>query len=219
MNMKWSEKVWKLTEPIYEKILKHPFIVELMDGTLSKERFVFYIRQDALYLGEYGKVLAGIASKLDKPEYIQAFLHFAGDTMSVENALHESFLRDIDKSIPFEASPGCLLYTSYLHKQLANASIQEAVAAVLPCFWIYKEVGDYILEHQTKGENLYQDWINTYGGEVYAKAVESAIAICDELASRSTAEQQEAMNKAFIMCSKLEWMFWDSAWRLEKWSV
>lgn len=216
--MKWSKNAWESIEPIYSKILQLPFIEDLMNGKLDKDRFFFYLQQDALYLAEYGKVLTGIASKLSNPKHIEAFIHFAGDSIAVENALHESFLKDIDTE-NIEPSPSCLLYTSYLLRQLANSPVEVIAAAVLPCFWIYQEVGDYILANQTKGENPYQNWIDTYGGEDFAKSVTLAISICDELAEKCTPEQQEAMTQAFVMCSKFEWMFWDSAYNMEKWKI
>jgi len=217
--MKWSESAWKAAEPIYQKILEQPFIKGLIDGTLDKEKFVFYIQQDALYLAEYGKILTGIASKLNKPEHIEAFIHFAGDSMAVEKALHESFVSKIENNLNIEPSPACLLYTSYLLKQLANSPVEVMAAAVLPCFWIYKEVGDYILANQNKKDNPYQSWIDTYGGEAFEDSVKTAIAICDELAAACTDEQRQAMTDAYVMCSKMEWLFWDSAWRLEKWAI
>lgn len=217
--MKWSENTWNVAKPIYDKILELPFIKGLIDGTLDKEKFSFYIQQDALYLAEYGKVLAGIASKLNKPEHIDAFIHFAGDSVAVEQALHATFISKMDTSAKREASPSCLFYTTYLLSKLANAPVEVIVAAVLPCFWIYKEVGDYILTNQIKGENPYQSWIDTYGGEDFEKSVKAAIAIADELADHCTSEQREAMTEAYVMCSKMEWLFWDSAWRLEKWAI
>lgn len=217
--MKWSKEAWYATLPVYNNILEMPFISELMDGTLDNRKFVFYIQQDALYLAEYGKVLAGIASKLENSTHIESFLHFAGDTMSVEKELHKTFMDADDNINGLEASPSCLLYTSHLHKQLANKSIEVALATVLPCFWIYKKVGDHILKNQSKGKNPYQDWIDTYGGEDFNKAVLKAISICDEIADRCTNEQREEMTRAFVMCSKMEWMFWDSAYRMEKWPV
>jgi len=217
--MKWSESVWQEIQPVYKEILAHPFIKYLMDGTLSKDKFIFYIRQDALYLAEYSRVLAGIAARLGDRDHMNSFLHFASDSIAVENALHESFLAGIDTTQPFEMSPACMLYTSFLHKQQACASTEVALAAVLPCFWIYKEVGDYILENQKQVENPYQGWINTYGGEKFAASVEIAIDICDELAENLTQKTQAAMSEAFLLCSKMEWMFWDSAYRLEEWRV
>lgn len=217
--MKWSEEAWATALPTYKKILEQPFIKGLMDGTLENEKFVFYIQQDALYLAEYGKVLTGIASRLSNPEHINAFIHFAGDSIAVEKALHEVFISKIQTNSKPELSPACMLYTSYLLRQLAISPIEVILAAVLPCFWIYKEVGDYILENQTKAENPYQAWIDTYGGEDFEKSVQTAIAICDEIAGKCTEKQREAMTKAYVMCSKMEWMFWDSAWRMEKWPV
>jgi len=217
--MKWSEEAWNAAEPTYKKILEQPFIQGLINGTLDKEKFIFYIQQDALYLVEYGKVLTGIASRLSKPEHIEDFIHFAGDSMAVEKELHKTFVSKIPFSGKPEPSPACLLYTSFLLRQLANAPVEVILAAVLPCFWIYREVGNYILEHQTKGENPYQDWINTYGGEEFDNSVNLAISICDELAAKCTPEQRQEMTNAYMMCSKMEWIFWDSAWHLEKWPV
>lgn len=217
--MKWSEKAWLSIEAVYEKILELPFIQGLINGTLSKETFRFYIQQDALYLSDYGKVLTGIASKLSNPGHIEPFIYFASDTMKVERELHRSFVKELGSNGPVEPSPSCLLYTSFLQKQQAFAPIEVALATVLPCFWIYKEVGDYILAHQAKENNPYQSWIDTYGGEEFERSVLSAISICDEIAEQCTEEQQEAMTKAFITSSKLEWLFWDSAYRQEQWPV
>ena len=49
METKWSSSAWKAAEPVYEAILKLPFITELKEGTLAAERFNFYIGHDSLY--------------------------------------------------------------------------------------------------------------------------------------------------------------------------
>lgn len=214
--MKWSEAAWNTAKPVYDKILEQPFIAGLIDGSLAREKFLFYIQQDALYLADYGKVLTGLASKLTNHEHMHAFIRFAGDSIAVENALHATFLNGVCEA---NMSPACLLYTSFLLKQLANAPAEVIAAAVLPCFWIYKKVGDYILANQTKDENPYQEWIDTYGGEGFDDSVNLAISICDQLAEKCTEEQRQAMTDAYLMCSKMEWLFWDSAFRLEEWPI
>jgi Putative transcription activator len=219
MKTIWSEQAWKSIEPIYEEITKLPFIGGLIDGTLKQEQFLFYLHQDALYLYEYGKIMSGIASRLSKPEHITAFTGFAVETVAVERILHESYLKQSPIKGRVEQSPSCLLYTSLLHKYLAQHPVEVALAAVLPRFWIYQEVGNYILANQNKGDNPYQAWIDTYGGEAFAKSVETAIAICNEVAETCTEEQRNVMTEAFVYCSKMEWMFWDSAWRLEEWKI
>lgn len=205
--------------PTYNKILEHPFINQLIDGSLERPKFNEYIRQDALYLAEYGKVLAGIAAKLNDLDDSHAFLGFAKDSILVERSLHETFMQTADTSHPAEPSPACLLYTSYLHSLHANGGLHEALAGVLPCFWIYQEVGNHILANQRKDGNPYQAWIDTYAGEEFAAAVQQAISICNKAATRCTPHQQEQMTAAFARAAKLEWMFWNSAYHLKTWEV
>ncbi len=218
---KWSQEAWEATKPVFAQIVQHPFLKQLTDGNLDREKFTFYIQQDSLYLAEFGRVLAGIAVKAPVSDHVAAFLSFAGDTMTVEKGMHATFLAGLDMA-NFKLSPSALLYTSYMVRQLQMAPLEVVVATVLPCFWIYKEVGDYILA-QTRDipqdDNPYKAWIDTYGGEEYAQAVNLAIEIADEMANATTAAIRQEMTEAFVTCSKLEWMFWDCAWHLEKWPV
>ena len=211
--MKWSEKAWKASETIYRQTLQLPFLGELINGTLPREKFLFYLEQDSLYLKEYGKILTIIASKLDKDEQRETFLRFSIDTIFVETTMHNSYLSE--RKTNSSPTPTCMLYTGHLWQQLGSGTLETALAAILPCFWIYYEVGKYIVTNQTNNSNPYQDWINTYEGEEFAESVRKAIAICDEAAANSSEKIQEAMTRAFVLSCKMEWMFWDSAWNLE----
>lgn len=214
----WFEKVRKKTDSTLVSIKEHPFIIELMNGTLPNDIFQFYINQDALYLAEYKKTLALLGVKCTAMEETQFYLNSATGIIDVENALHQTFI----KEMPFndEPSPTCELYNSYLARIVNNKSLEEGLAAVLPCFTIYKEIGDYILENQTnKGNNPYQDWINTYGGEAFEASTNTAIEITNKHAVAVSEEGQQKMELAFEKASKLEWMFWDSAYNKEQWKI
>ncbi len=215
MNNTWSKGAWKAITPIFEDTLRHPFLAELMRGTLAREKFLHYLNQDALYLDDFGKVLAGIAVKCRDREQVEDFLAFASDSIAVERALHLSYLGQLDAGAA--PTPTCLLYTSYLQRQLATAPLEVAAAAVLPCFWIYQAVGDFIISQRPTPGNPYQDWINTYGGDEFAKSVIRAIAIVDALAEGTTEAVRWEMTRSFVLCTRMEWMFWDAAWRLEGW--
>lgn len=214
----WYETISDQTEIILEKIKKHPFILELMDGTLSEEIFHFYINQDALYLAEYKKILAVVGTRCIDENETQFYLDSATGIIHVENILHQNFLKS--QAFNHEPSPTCELYTSYLSRIVHTHSIEEGLAAVLPCFTIYKQVGDYILENQTNRENNpYQDWINTYGGEDFAQSVDKAVTITNTYAENANESILSKMNLAFEKASKLEWMFWDSAYHKETWKI
>jgi thiaminase/transcriptional activator TenA len=215
--MKWSKAAWQEALPVYEKIIHMPFITELINGVLDTQKFQFYIAQDSCYLEHFGRTLSLIAARAHRIEHVLDFIRFAEGAIVVENALHAGYFAKlgIDEGTPI--SPSCHHYTSYLLKEASLSAVEVAMAAVLPCFWIYKTVGDFIYKNQNTLNNPYQKWIDTYAGEEFGLLVEKAINICDEVAATCTPVQQRLMTDIFIMSCKLEYMFWDSAWRLETW--
>lgn len=215
--MNWSEDAWEAITPIYRKITEMSFIIELIDGTLEKEKFQFYIAQDSIYLEHFGKALAMIAARCSKTDNSLAFIHFAQNAIIVESNLHDSYFNDFgiaDKGI---AQPACHHYSHFLKSTTSLAPVEVGMAAVLPCFWIYKAVGDYILQSQILQNNPYQKWIDTYGGEEFATAVQQAISICDKAAESASSQTKAEMLEAFVSASRLEYDFWDGAYKLRQW--
>lgn len=213
--MKWSDIAWNEAQHIYDAIIEMPFNKALSEGSLPAEQFKFYIAQDAKYLEYFGRTLSLIAARAHNITHVLEFIRFAEGAIVVENELHNNYFNklEIDKTIYI--SPTCHHYVHFMQSTAALAQVEIAMAAVLPCFWIYQKVGEHILAHQNKIGNPYQDWINTYGGEAFGLVVEKAICICDEAALNCTTAQQLKMTEAFVTACRLEWAFWDSAWRLE----
>jgi thiaminase/transcriptional activator TenA len=210
---------WEDIQPIYAEILAQPFINELADGSLSRERFAFYMKQDALYLRDFARALALTGSRAPDVEQLQVLVGFSHGVAMVERALHESYLEEFGTTIDVDQSPACLAYTQFLLAEATTAPYREAVAALLPCFWIYREVGLEIVERSaaTLDTNPYAHWIATYSGDDFNASADRAIALTEEAARTASAEELALMRHAFDRSSRLEWMFWDSAYRLEQW--
>ncbi|REC60263.1 thiaminase II [Chryseobacterium pennae] len=215
--MKWSEQTWNAIEKHYQSILDMPFIKELSDGTLPQDKFRFYMAQDSLYLEHFGRTLSLIAAKITDLQDVLTFMRFAENAIVVENALHESYFKDFGLSDKGVLEPACHHYIHFLRSTAALESVEIAVAAVLPCFWIYREVGNYIYEIQNTVNNPYEKWIATYAGEEFSAAVDEAIAICDKIAENSTEETRKKMTEAFITASRMEYQFWEAAYDLKTW--
>lgn len=194
-----------------------PFITELMDGTLAIDRFQFYMMQDAHYLEHFGRALALIGARATHIDDALAFMRFAENAIVVENALHASYFQDFGVSHKGDVEPACHHYIHFLKSTAALDAVEVSMAAVLPCFWIYKEVGDYIFQHQKAGYNPYQKWIDTYAGEDFGLVVKKAIEICDRVAIATTEGTRAAMAEAFITASRLEFDFWDAAYKQRQW--
>lgn len=217
--MKWTEHVWKDIQPLYNKILAMPFIQELKGGTLPLEKFQFYMLQDAKYLEHYGRALAALGSKATDNDMALDFFEFGKNALVVEKALHEAYFQQfgLEQQQEITIEPTCHHYIHFLKSTVAFDPIEVATAAILPCFWIYKEVGDYILGQQTGDANPYKNWIDTYSGEEFAEGVKKALAYTDLLAENTTQQIREAMKQSFITASELEFMFWDAAYQNRQW--
>ena len=135
----------------------------------------------------------------------------------MEKALHESYISLSDRK-ETAMSPACMLYTSILKAQ-SYAPVEVEAAAVLPCFWVYQRVGETIYNACTDRTSPYKAWIDTYADPAFKASTQRAIDICDELAQTASPETRAAMTDIFVLCTKMEWLFWESAWNLEKWKI
>ncbi|GMA38189.1 TenA family protein [Mobilicoccus caccae] len=213
----FTQTAWTHIEGIRAGIDALPFVTELADGTLDRARFDHYMAQDALYLFEYGRTLAACATQSSTSDDLIFWAAAARETIVVERVLHEAHVGDMTATEP---SPTCVAYTGFLSSLVAGGCYPVLAAGVLPCFWIYKDVGDRLLEAAGDLEqHAYGDWIATYADEDFAESTRQAIAIVDRLADESSPQVRERMLAAFGRAAQFEWMFWDAAHRRETWPI
>jgi thiaminase/transcriptional activator TenA len=208
--------------PIYEAILRHPFLGGLTDGSLPRERFRFYAVQDALYLREFARGLALAAARSPVDDWIIMFSDHAATALRVERSLHEGFFKEFGLSPADVAAtplaPTNLAYTSYLLAVAYGAPFHEALAALLPCYWIYWEVGK-ALDRAGSPDRLYSRWIATYASAEFGDVVRGVLTATDAIAARVGADERAAMERHLLTTSRYEWMFWEMGWRQEAWPV
>ncbi|MEI2512596.1 thiaminase II [Acinetobacter soli] len=218
--MSFTQLLWQKNTALYEQILNLPFNQELAAGTLAPEAFCHYVIQDAHYLLAYGRALAVAAAKAYDADDVMQFSEAAKIAIVVERSLHNDFMTAFNVSKEtFESTPltlACHHYTSFLTATAWSESYPVVLAALLPCFWIYAEVGRAIVS-QSVPNNPYQAWIDTYAGEEFHTAVRNVIATVDKVAARCDADTLEKMHATYTMGAKLEWLFWDSAYHQRQW--
>ena len=220
--MSFTDEMWAEIRPIYDSILALPFNVELAAGTLSRERFTFYMIQDAHYLGAFARALATAAAKAETAEAQVKLAGSAKDAILVERALHEGFFREFgvgpERFAITPTSPTCSGYSDFLVATAYRQPFAVVIAALLPCFQIYHEVGKR-LHALSAPANPYQRWIDTYQDEVFGQSVREVLAHTDAAHDATGAAERALMREAYLKAVRYEWMFWDSAYRLEAWPV
>ena len=218
----FSQELWSGIGATYRAILEHPFITGLTDGSLERAAFEFYVVQDAHYLREYDRALSVAAAQAPAEEDMAMFNEHAAGAIAVERSLHEGFFADFGLTEEDVAStpmaPTNLSYTSYLVATAYGGSFPEVLGAVLPCYWIYGEVGKALLERGSP-DPLYRRWIETYGGEEFAEVVSAVLALTDRLGPELSPADRTKVARHFATTSRYEWMFWDMGYRRERWPI
>jgi thiaminase/transcriptional activator TenA len=220
--MRFSDEAWQQNEGVREAIHRLPFNTELAAGTLSRERFRFYIVQDAIYLGQYARVLALAAAKAPEITILQGFANSALGAVAVEQALHGRYLQEfgVDPASVMAAEPtqDCLAYTSFLLTAAYQEPWEILIAALLPCFWIYWDVAQAITR-EAAPDNPYRAWIDTYADPHFGEAVGRVIGVADEAAAAATPRVRAGMLAAFRRSAQYEWLFWDGAYHRRGWPI
>jgi thiaminase/transcriptional activator TenA len=218
----FSDRIWQRTTPLRDAIHALPFNAGLAAGTLERAKFQFYIVQDALYLDQYSRALALAAARGPDGATLRAFSHYALGAVEVEQALHARYLREFGVDprhlATAEPSPDCLGYTSFLMATAYHDPWEVLVAALLPCFWLYWDVGTAIARHAAP-DNPYRAWIDTYADDGFGEAVRAVIATADQAAAAATDATRDRMAAAFIRSCQYEYLFWDGAWGMRSWPV
>lgn len=216
----FSETARRLTQSLRASIQGLPFNAELAAGSLAQERFQHYITQDALYLAQFSRALALAAAKAPDSETLQAFAQSAVSAVTVERSLHEHYLREFrvdSAALPdAEPAPDCLAYANFLLVTAYHEPWEVLVAALLPCFWIYWDVGCAISGTATP-DNPYRAWIDTYADPRFGEAVRAVIAAADRAAAAASDRVREQMLAAFARAVQYEWLFWDGAYHRRGW--
>lgn len=205
----WTRQVWEASLPIYKRIIAHPFIKELADGTLAQERFVRYLAQDEIYIRNYGEEMFLLADMLPEGPLQDMFRAYAKDGMDAEKAMHDMLIERFGIDTAVEASDVTKAYMAHTRGHINSGSLPHALAAMLPCMWIYNEVGRYIYANRNTAPNPYSDWVATYASEEFTEGTREVLRMCDRYAAEASAEVRAEMDEAYLRAAELEWAFWD----------
>jgi thiaminase/transcriptional activator TenA len=133
---------------------------------LPKERFAFYLGQDAFFLTAFARAYSIAAARAPDWEGFSAFHELAGGVLA-ELKLHKVYaaawgvkLQEIKASAVTRRYTDFLLATAYQHQAGVTA------AAMTPCMRLYAFLGQELAKGGIP-EHPYADWIRTYSADAF----------------------------------------------------
>ncbi|MFI7494354.1 bifunctional hydroxymethylpyrimidine kinase/phosphomethylpyrimidine kinase [Kocuria sp. M4R2S49] len=205
---RFSDELWEASAAVRREIEELEFVRRLGDGRLEQGRFLAYLDQDLQYLDGYSRALALLAAKAPDEEQRLFFAAGAVSCTETEAQLHRARLRHAgDDGARGGLGEVTRRYTTFLLAATAAEPYPVGLAAVLPCYWVYADVGRHLGELAAAGgpdEHPYADWLATYADEGFQAATRTARRLLDDAARGAPADVRERMREVFLEACALE---------------
>ncbi len=201
---------------------RHAFVQRLGDGSLPREAFLHYLKQDYVFLIHFSRAWALAVTKAETVEEMRLAAGTVNGLINEEIALHikTCALAGIDEATLFttEERQENLAYTRYVLDAGHSGDLLDLLAALAPCVMGYGEIGAHL--SATKSSETYAEWIGTYAGNEYQLLCRDVGALIDAAVARRIGDVPEASPRwqslcdRFRLATKLEAGFWDMGLRL-----
>jgi len=217
-----SQRLRQAAAPIFHAVLEHPYLKKLAAGTLPRAVFREYVKQDWLYLIEFLRASAAIASRSPDAALMKVLLKRIECLVGMEHHFHHKHADELGldfSSIDWEMNEANYAYTRHMLWAAHTGSTIEALGAMMPCPCVYIHVGDVLSNGPRRADRMYAEWIEFYGPGPLAERTRQLEAIFDELAARAGPDELARAEKNYVISSRYEWMFWDAPYRGRHWPV
>jgi thiaminase/transcriptional activator TenA len=218
--MGFTQELREISNPIWQRILSHEFLIEMGKGELPLEKFKYFIKQDFRFLIDVSRGLLLAAGRMRDLEAIKWFTKVAESNLTYEIEALKKLAETlgIEKIEEAEYAPSNYAYTRHLLTICLTGSAEEALVSILPCYWSYQEIGEKLVkEPGIRRVRVYREWAETYVSKEYVDLVTRLRSLVDENAEKIS-DKDKAV-ELFLLSSRYEYMFWDMAYKMEKWPV
>ena len=200
---------------LWERVVTHPFIIELGDGTLPQEIFDVYFEQDYLFVKEL--VILRSLAKAKAPDYADAAGHFG---LGGEGGHFQQFFRERGLSpqdvANLEYRPTTLHYSSYLRKMGYEGRFIDLITTWLAVEWPYLEWAQRLVAAGKRpGNYYYQVWIDNHTNQHMIDFVSWLRHTVDT--TPISPDDRVRLQRNFRDVLRYEFLFWEMAYRDEKW--
>ena len=219
--MSFTQELMNAAAPVWEKYMVHPFITGMIDGTLDKKKFAFYLMQDCQYLKDYAKVYATAFIKCDDIHLMRDIYRDMQVIVSDESMTHIRYLKDMgyteDDAYAAPVAAENREYLDYMLQVAREGSVQEGLISVMACTFSYYHIALHArteaMKNGTYENNYYAGWMDDYVGAVYKSIYDSTAQMCEQITQNLSEAEKARLKEIFIRSSEYELDFWNMAMR------
>ena len=176
--MNTSNELWQANQDLVLACLKHPFVQGIADGTLEREKFAYYVGQDAFFLEAFARAYSIVAAKSQDWEGFCIFHNLAGGVLA-ELRMHETYAAAWGVNLrSVQPSAATRRYTDFLLATAWGGDVGLTTAAMSPCMSLYIFLGQQLAKNGIP-EHQYADWIRTYSSPEFEQLARQLASLGD----------------------------------------
>ena len=217
--MPLSDDLRHANEDLWERMVTHPFVREMGDGSLPREKFRCYFVQDYLFLKTLAKVVGLAVTKAPSLEAAQPLSPFLNTILNAESALFSWAFQELD--VPEEeyrnaqVLPTGLAMASFMLSTAYDGTFDDIVAALLVTEWTYYDWATRLDKAGKKPpQKIYREWIDIHAAQElgdFVAALRSRVDGAISIAARPR------IDEVFRSALRYEYLFWEMAYHGEAW--
>ncbi len=196
---------WEACQDVVRACEAHPFVRGIASGALPRERFAFYIGQDAFFLEAFARAYALAFAKAPDREAMAAFRELLNGVFE-ELSLHQGYAARWGIDLAPPPAPATRAYTDFLLRVAALEPPGHIVAAMAPCMRLYAHLGQ-ALRPQTDPQSPYREWVETYASPDFEALARRLEGLLDRLPG-----EEGTQRALYRTAMELEWGFFEAAW-------
>ena len=208
---------WRTACPVpWQAYTHHDFVTGLADGQLPRASFLYYLRQDYIFLTHFSRAWALAIVKADNLQEMKAASATVHALIHDEMQLHVRIcaaegISEQELSTTREA-PQNIAYTRYVLEAGYSGDFLDLLAALAPCVMGYGEIGARLAASQPAAD--YRDWIDTYASDEYQALCRDVGLLIDNAITTRLGTDAEATPRWHALCDRfrtateLEIDFW-----------
>ncbi|PKB72585.1 MAG: hypothetical protein BZY75_06080 [SAR202 cluster bacterium Io17-Chloro-G7] len=205
---------------VWERVVSHPFVIQLGDNTLPRATFDIYFDQDYLFLRDWAVLLSMAAAKspdFDATRQVVSFLHLGlgGEEGLFQNAFKERGLSP-QQVASLAYRPTTQHYSGYLRRTAYEGTFLDLVTTLLAMEWPYLDWAQRLEAGGKRPENFYyQTWIDIHTSQ----GIQDFVGWLRRTVDSATVSEADRTRMAGIFRDVLryELEFWDMACQDQVW--
>lgn len=212
MATPWLQALLHEAQPIWQAMIQHPFLRELAAGSLSRERFHFWVQQDYYFVHQGIRFLLLLSARAPTPELRNGLLDAAADFRQ-ELTIFEDYAHSHELPLTVEPTPVCLGYSAYLLATAVAGSLAEALAVLWGAEKAYYDAWSGVRQELGLAEP-YARWIENWTSSQFASWVDW---LEKQLVQWTHEDEQAAVRCAFLQTVRFEYLFWEMVYTQASW--